>query len=323
MSRKRIRAHANPLSDVDVDWPITPEHVPWHEYYPAYIGAGNKPLPAALAAPAAAADADAGAAAAAAAVAASPDAPRSGLSEVRIADVGCGFGGMSVALAEIFPDKLVLGLEIRDPVVALVQQRCTKLRKEAVDNKAKPANAAAAASAAAAAESGFHPTHSASPSPAPWMPHAPSYARSSPSFNYNNVWCVKTNFMKYAPNYFRQGQLERIFFLFADPHFKRANFRRRVISPSFLDIYAYILQPNGLLYTITDVADLHNWHVGHLDAHPLFARIPDAELASDPCFLAMHSATEEGQKVTRLSGQKFAAVYRRIEAPKEKEEPTE
>jgi len=318
MSRKRIRAHANPLSDVDVDWPLTPEHVSWNEYYPEYLGAGNAPLAAAL---------PAGESPEAAAAAIAAGGRRGGLSEVRVADVGCGFGGMSVALAEIFPDKLVLGLEIRDPVVALVQQRITKLRgqakaKAAEKEKAAGGDAAAAASAAPATADGFQLTNSASPSPAPWMPHAPSYAAGAAPFSYENVWCVKTNFMKFAPNYFRRGQLERIFFLFADPHFKRANYRRRVISPSFLDIYAHILQADGLLYTITDVADLHNWHVEHISAHPLFERVPEEQLATDPCYLAMHSATEEGQKVTRLSGQKFAAVFRRIQ-PKEKAEPTE
>ena len=38
---------------------------------------------------------------------------------VRILDVGMGFGGLTVALAEIFPEKLVLGMEIRAKVCKL------------------------------------------------------------------------------------------------------------------------------------------------------------------------------------------------------------
>jgi hypothetical protein len=49
------------------------------------------------------------------------------------------------------------------------------------------------------------------------------------------------------------------------------------------------------VYTITDVHDLHVWMVGHLDAHPLFERIPDAELVDDPCVAAVWGATEEGK----------------------------
>lgn len=36
--------------------------------------------------------------------------------KVRFADVGCGFGGLTIRLAETFPDKLVVGMEIRDKV---------------------------------------------------------------------------------------------------------------------------------------------------------------------------------------------------------------
>ena len=35
---------------------------------------------------------------------------------VRFADVGCGFGGLLVKLAPLFPDTLILGLELRDKV---------------------------------------------------------------------------------------------------------------------------------------------------------------------------------------------------------------
>lgn len=33
-----------------------------------------------------------------------------------------------------------------------------------------------------------------------------------------------------------------------------------------------------MIYTITDVEDLHQWIVKHLDMHPLFERIIDEEL---------------------------------------------
>lgn len=46
--------------------------------------------------------------------AAGPDAPP----KVRIADVGCGFGGLVVRLAPLFPDKLIVGMELRDKVAS-------------------------------------------------------------------------------------------------------------------------------------------------------------------------------------------------------------
>ena len=37
---------------------------------------------------------------------------------VRFVDVGCGFGGLLIRLSPLFPDTLMLGLELRDKVWA-------------------------------------------------------------------------------------------------------------------------------------------------------------------------------------------------------------
>ena len=78
-----------------------------------------------------------------------------------------------------------------------------------------------------------------------------------------------------------------------------------------LNEYAYLLQPNGRLYTITDVEDLHNWHVEKCTNHPCFERIDEETLSSDPCVTAMINETEEGKKVSRMNGNKYYAVFRR------------
>ena len=36
--------------------------------------------------------------------------------QVRFADVGCGFGGLLVRLSPLYPDRLMVGMEIRDKV---------------------------------------------------------------------------------------------------------------------------------------------------------------------------------------------------------------
>lgn len=51
--------------------------------------------------------------------------------EVRIADIGCGFGGLLEALAPLFPDKMIVGMEIRSPVVRHVEKRLKKLQDKA------------------------------------------------------------------------------------------------------------------------------------------------------------------------------------------------
>ncbi|XP_018495948.1 tRNA (guanine-N(7)-)-methyltransferase [Galendromus occidentalis] len=95
---------------------------------------------------------------------------------------------------------------------------------------------------------------------------------------YGNICCIRTNAMKYLPNYFRKGQLKKMFFLFPDPHFKKTKHKWRIISHQLLGEYAYVLAEGGLIYTITDVADLNEWMVSHITAHPLFERISDDEL---------------------------------------------
>ncbi|PHJ21332.1 trna -methyltransferase family protein, partial [Cystoisospora suis] len=46
---------------------------------------------------------------------------------------------------------------------------------------------------------------------------------------YSNISVIRTNAMKYLVNYIRKGQLSKMFFCFPDPHFKRSNWRRRII----------------------------------------------------------------------------------------------
>lgn len=129
---------------------------------------------------------------------------------------------------------------------------------------------------------------------------------------YQNVSVVRTNSMKYIPNYFEKGQLTKMFFLFPDPHFKEKNHRRRVISLHLLDEYAYALRVGGIIYTITDVEELGEWMDSCLAGHPMFEALTEGELEADPVVELLSSATEEGQKVARNGGKTFRAVYRRI-----------
>ncbi|PRW57644.1 Cilia- and flagella-associated 57 [Chlorella sorokiniana] len=230
----RMRAHSNPLNDASFPVPLSPAHCDWVAHYPELH----------------------------AKAAAAGEAPP----EVDFADVGCGFGGLTVRLAEAYPDKLVLGMELRDKVTEYVKERIIALRKQ-------------------------HPGQ------------------------YQNASVVRTNAMKFLTNYFKKGQLTKLFFLFADPHFKAANHRRRIIQRTLLAEYAYLLRPGGLLYTITDVEDLGNWQRDKLEAHPLFERVSEEELENDPAAQLLLEGTEEGQKVKRNGGKTWRHVYRRIAGP--------
>lgn len=98
--------------------------------------------------------------------------------------------------------------------------------------------------------------------------------------------------------------------------------------------YAYVVRPGGLLYTITDVPDLHTWMVSHLDPFPLFTRLTEEQidqLGMDPngenvdgveggalgrereraLLEAVKRRTEEGKKVERNGVGKQWSVWRR------------
>ena len=131
---------------------------------------------------------------------------------------------------------------------------------------------------------------------------------------FENASVLRTNAMKYLPCLFGKGTLRKLFFCFADPQFKPANHRRRIVNTQLLAEYAYALAPGGRLYVITDVPDLFNWEVAHLAAHPLFQRLPAAEEAADPAVAAMRGTTEEGHKVARegREGDVAWAVFERV-----------
>ncbi|XP_043703306.1 tRNA (guanine-N(7)-)-methyltransferase [Telopea speciosissima] len=247
----RARAHSNPLSDSHFPVPITPLNVDYSLHYPHFfpsykINNDNDD------------------------VTSTDQAPSLGVcsKKIQFADIGCGFGGLLVNLATLFPETLMIGMELRDKVTEYVRERILALRE------ANPGQ-------------------------------------------YQNISVVRTNSMKYIPNFFEKGQLLKMFFLFPDPHFKEKNHRRRVISPHLLDEYAYTLEVGGIIYTITDVEELGEWMKACLEGHPLFEAITEEELKADPVVKLLTSATEEGQKVARNGGQTFQAVYRRISVSEE------
>ncbi|KAF3005642.1 tRNA (guanine-N(7)-)-methyltransferase (tRNA(m7G46)-methyltransferase) [Curvularia kusanoi] len=140
---------------------------------------------------------------------------------------------------------------------------------------------------------------------------------------FQNASCIRANTMKFLPNFFTRGQLSKIFLCFPDPHFKQRKHKARIVSYTLNSEYAYVLKPGAIVYTITDVQDLHEWMKGHFEKHPCFERVEkvfeegegeDGE-GMDECVRLMRSETEEGKKVTRNKGMKYVACFRRREDP--------
>jgi tRNA (guanine-N(7)-)-methyltransferase len=121
--------------------------------------------------------------------------------------------------------------------------------------------------------------------------------------------------MKFLPNFFAKGQLTKIFICFPDPHFKTRKHKARIVSTSLNSEYAFALCPGGIVYTITDVQDLHQWMVEHFEAHPAFERVPKNVEEGDECVRIMSTETEESKKVDRNKGPKYVALFRRRDDP--------
>lgn len=232
----RQRAHSNPFSDHRLDYPRSPADMQWEKLYPAYSNDGKMSR------------------------------------NVEIADIGCGYGGLMIKLATEFPEKLVLGMEIRVQVTQYVEDRIIALRNKFKD---EPVN------------------------------------------NFQNIAVLRGNAMKFLPNFFSKGQLSKMFFCFPDPHFKQRKHKARIITNTLLSEYAYVLREGGVVYTITDVEDLHLWMVKHLEEHPLFERLDKEWEKNDKCVQIMYNATEEGQKVERNKGDKFVACFKRLPTPED------
>jgi tRNA (guanine-N7-)-methyltransferase len=200
-----------------------------------------------------------------------------------------------------------LGMEIRAQVCQYVTDRIAALRLASAAAALDPMSASA------------HPPPPGEESNAQQIPiPAPG--------NYQNISVIRANAMKFLPNFFHKHQLHSLFFLFPDPHFKQRKHKARIISPTLLAEYAYVLRPGGIIYTITDVKDLHDWMVKHLSEFPLLEKIEEEELARKGrgnVVEAVKMATEEGRKVERNRGDKWFAAFQRLEGPrKDSEGPT-
>ena len=140
-------------------------------------------------------------------------------------------------------------------------------------------------------------------------------AQNKDNLKYRNINVLRGNAMKFLPNFFEKSQLEKMFFCFPDPHFKQRKHKARIITNTLLSEYAYVLKEGGVIYTITDVEDLHLWMVKHLEEHPLFERLSEEWENNDTCVQIMRNATEEGKKVERKKGDKFVACFKRLPNP--------
>ncbi|KFD48995.1 hypothetical protein M514_10147 [Trichuris suis] len=90
----RQRAHSNPMSDHILDFPARPDDFNAHSLYAKFFET------------------------------------RDAEAKIEMLDVGCGYGGLLVALSPLYPDSLIVGFEIRCKVSDYVKQRIAALRTQ-------------------------------------------------------------------------------------------------------------------------------------------------------------------------------------------------
>ena len=200
---------------------------------------------------------------------------------ITIADIGCGFGGLLVALSPLLPDDLILGLEIRSQVTQFVQDRIAALRAQAKAQAQNPSQPPTQIQEdrlkLSQVESEPHTNDPRNVEPADWLlssslPNPSSTTAgtttSSPSTSstqplpssYENISALRANTMKFLPNIFPRNSLMHIFLCFPDPHFKQRKHKMRIVSETLVAEYAYVLkQGYGHVWCITDVEELAGW----------------------------------------------------------------
>ncbi|KAL1245754.1 tRNA (guanine-N(7)-)-methyltransferase [Trichinella spiralis] len=97
----RQRAHSNPMADHLFDSPTKPEDVRWSDLFD--LSSAEKSV-------------------------AENSPSDENYPKVEIVDIGCGYGGLLVALSPLFPNTFILGMEIRVKVSNYVIQRIKALR---------------------------------------------------------------------------------------------------------------------------------------------------------------------------------------------------
>ena len=105
----RQRAHSNPIADHCFDYPPHPGDIDWSSFFPSK-GLKRKLDPGDQV------NHD---------IASHYNGPD-------FLDIGCGYGGLLIELSPRFPDKKVLGIEIRVKVCDYVQDRIKALREQAI-----------------------------------------------------------------------------------------------------------------------------------------------------------------------------------------------
>lgn len=126
----------------------------------------------------------------------------------------------------------------------------------------------------------------------------------------DNCSVLQTNALLFLPNFFKPNSLEKIFVLFADPHFKKRKQKGRVICRQMMNIFKYLLKPSGQVYISTDVTELFEDMCNVFETSGKFERDESSEKGE--LFEMSYKDTDEAHRAGVKSGHTYGRVYKVI-----------
>lgn len=100
-------------------------------------------------------------------------------------------------------------------------------------------------------------------------------------------------------SYFAQGEVNDIWITFPDPFPKTRQIKHRMINPSFLADYKYILAPEGYIHYKTDNIDLFHYSL------EVFVKAPDLVLEALTFNLHAEDSLPDDTRITTTYEKKF------------------
>lgn len=126
----------------------------------------------------------------------------------------------------------------------------------------------------------------------------------------DNCSVIRTNGLLLLQNYFKKQSLKKIFVLFPDPHFKKKKQKGRIICRQMMNIFKYLLDPEGELYISTDVKALFDDMCKIIEDSGLFEL--QTKYMDDPLFELCLKGTDEAGRAGVKTGASYGRVYKVI-----------
>lgn len=192
-------------------------------------------------------------------------------------DVGCGYGKFLINLSLKYPEKMIVGMEIRKKVKEFVELKIEAMRRkfylsESVNKNLNKFSNLDENKEFDSENKKFNKLENLE------NESVNEKIKNLENSNYlKNIKVIQTNALLFISHFFKGSSLEKLFFLFPDPQFKKKRFKFRIISKITIPIYHYLLKENGRIYVSTDVEFLFKEMKNDILEKGFFKEVKDDE----------------------------------------------